>query len=96
MKLSEKELEQINGRKSALKSLSVIAQMAQREYELYIKELIVKKGLDPKRTYKILDDGRLMEIKEEEVSGAELEVNKEVEVASEESRKCEAETNEQR
>ena len=66
-KFSKEVMQQLEARKLALQSMQVLAQMAQREYQIYVNEQIAALGLDAKKQYSVENDGTILEIKREKI-----------------------------
>ena len=68
MKLNEESLVQLRARQAALGSVKVLAQMAQREFNLFVQEQLIRLGLDKSKQYNVDEKtGVISEIKSEPV-----------------------------
>ena len=72
MKLKDTDLQQVNARKALIKQrhnefelLSVELQVLRREAQLYNSGLLKDYGCDPKKTYRVEEDGTLTELENE-------------------------------
>jgi len=62
LKLDSVQLKNLQARQTAIQSVDILKQAAQRELQFFVRETLSSFGLDPNKQYNIDADGVILEV----------------------------------